>query len=403
VLYTTSAFLLSWEWPRPQDMRATQPADVALWNRELIYGISPTYAHWMEFFTISLLALAALGALPWPRRWRGQTVPTPDAAARPWWRSLLWLAWWIVVPVYVFYCVSVPGFESPMMWLRQHSIWIAAGVALILWLAIPVNDSLRDRAQSALQMILVAAAILAVCQAIFMQFPDQPNGSMWMPRYLAIVWPAFAIALCVLLMRLPGRPLRWFAIALLLGINLYKTITRLTEDTEPPLQQMAADVVNSDAARRELIGDRLVTWRPFFADQPITRTFIEQFRTDIPHPGHSDIYTMAGRYYLVMAENWALTPFDFRSMAVNRFDDYFYDIPPANDVQSVADDANSDRRLGRIIVWTRIGPGRNEDNSLSNLLGPKWRLVSDVEYFTRMHWLWQQLATYRRREFLRVN
>src|SRR5579872_7281195 len=51
-----------------------------------------------------------------------------DGTVQPWWRNLLWISLWIVLPVYgCFYCRSVEDFNSPVDWVRAGWEWV--GVA----------------------------------------------------------------------------------------------------------------------------------------------------------------------------------------------------------------------------------------------------------------------------------
>src|SRR5256885_904205 len=56
--------------------------------------------------------------------------------------------------------------------------------------------------------------------------------------------PAFAIVMAALLMRLPTRPLRWGAIALLVGVNLTQFAGRVSA-SEPPTDRLARDLMDA--------------------------------------------------------------------------------------------------------------------------------------------------------------
>src|SRR5688572_22463957 len=99
--YATSAYLISWEWPKPSD-----DAHVAPWLSTALKAA-----------VVAFGLLAAVGAMPWSRRLRGLErrpsavgdapplltaycpLPTADADApeRPW-RVFLWLGLWLIIP-----------------------------------------------------------------------------------------------------------------------------------------------------------------------------------------------------------------------------------------------------------------------------------------------------------------
>lgn len=60
----------------------------------------------------SIVVLLLLGAMPWRR----PTDPLPVSSPTSWWRPTLWLSVWLIVPTYVFYCISVDQFQSPADW-----------------------------------------------------------------------------------------------------------------------------------------------------------------------------------------------------------------------------------------------------------------------------------------------
>src|SRR5690606_3538295 len=117
--------------------------------------------------------------------------------------------------------------------------------------------------------------------------------SIWMPRWLAIVWPAVAIATAILLMHLPTRPLRWGAFAALIAINLVQFGARLTAGTEAPHATIVADIL---AAR----------------DDRAVRTYVQ---TGIggASPGAASVRDLPGSYYLSRAAGMTPAPWDVRN------------------------------------------------------------------------------------------
>src|SRR5205807_761314 len=83
--------------------------------------------------------------------------------------------------------------------------------------------------------------------------------SLWMPRYLGLVWPAFAIAIASLLWRLPTRPLRYGAIGFFVLVNLAQFAVRLHQ-SEPPTELLARDMLASGNTRTYLLGNFVEGW-----------------------------------------------------------------------------------------------------------------------------------------------
>jgi 4-amino-4-deoxy-L-arabinose transferase-like glycosyltransferase len=107
IRYTTSAYLMSWEWPRENEKFETPQ-----W-------ILTT----LKAATMLFIALAAIGMLPWSRRLRG--VEEGEEVAQPWWRTALWLGLWLIVPTYFLYCRSVVDFASPKVWWDELAAFLA--------------------------------------------------------------------------------------------------------------------------------------------------------------------------------------------------------------------------------------------------------------------------------------
>ena len=541
--YATSAYLMSWEWPKAGAESKIQP-----WILTTLKA-----ATWL------LLFLAAMGALPWSRRLRGINTPGQsagsasdqsaapdlptinlDAPPQPWWRVLLWLGLWLVIPVYFMYCRSVTDFASPKDWANSlattiagpkgtqgfivslvfgpllvaslktgvdflsYAIWllllipiaaVAAGVFLsrrmrlaVLWLlpaamllALIVSlfktgfssqgrhwsqsffrpfihwaDTLThplaiaaaviiipglvlyycgttwlDRAKRVFQFIAVAAAILLACHLAYkaadaklqkeitqyigrqpafatsdpaaraqlieqvkeqLQAPGAPWQSIFMPRYVGFVWIPFCIGLCALYMRLPTRPLRIVAVALLVGVNLLQFRARLFAGTEPPLDVVAQDVWRHDTVNNPK------------AD-PTARTYVNDSSIAGPgHPGYGTLQGQQGKYYLGLERGYWIHPREWKRV---RSDQYF-DIHPKGSRGGIspaliAADARRYPNLKTIIVWEKHfdEDDRVTIDRLPGLLGPGWKRAGQKDYNVRLHWNWTDLYLYRRCEYVR--
>src|SRR5688500_5746383 len=90
--------------------------------------------------------------------------------------------------------------------LTQHSV-IMAGILLLPPLAwYYCGATTWERLLRAFQFLLVVAAVYALCVGVheyLIKNPPTNESALWMPRWLGMAWPAFAIALCALVMRVP--------------------------------------------------------------------------------------------------------------------------------------------------------------------------------------------------------
>jgi 4-amino-4-deoxy-L-arabinose transferase-like glycosyltransferase len=175
--YATSAYLLSWEWPKPQAEARIQP-----WILTTLKA-----ATWL------LLFLAAIGTMPWSRRLRGiRENHSNDDPPQPWWRVLLWLGLWLVIPIYFMYCRSTTDMASPGDW------WAELGRALggRAWIG-------KDGTLSSAFWLMLAAAEIAVGVGVFVSRRIRLFLVWVVPT---IVWGALLVAL--LRSGVPREPLK---------------------------------------------------------------------------------------------------------------------------------------------------------------------------------------------------
>jgi hypothetical protein len=256
-------------------------------------------------------------------------------------------------------------------------------------------------------LILICGAVLLLCQAIYSLMRTQPIGSVWMPRYLGMTWPAFAIALCVLACRLPGRALRWAFIGLLLIVNLKQFASRIATNfnvdpagrwiitgSEPPIDLMAQDLIDSDTPRSQTIGKRTIIWSP----ASHTRVYAMNNVVRPPGPGYGFLGGAMGRYELSMAG--LMSPeSSIWPIAAIRFP---FNFDRNTNPQYVARDVSRHPRADRVIVWDTIAPNSlSRPDLLIRRLGRDWELVSDERFEVMDHWRWLKISTARRREYRR--
>jgi 4-amino-4-deoxy-L-arabinose transferase-like glycosyltransferase len=398
----STSTLMGWEWPKDADV------DPHLKN--------PAPLEWPARAAEVLLGIFVVSALPWPLRWRSglpRTFNVPRSTSNfeikdeqslssasfapddsePQWRVALWLSFLIVLPVYGFYCHSTPGFASPLDWgqLLAARVPVIAepflhpllypkmllgievvSVAVICLLAIYYPGFIRG-----MQMVFVIAAILGLLQVIAMicraqsaaaMAAGKPWESIWVPRYIGFIWPALAVAVASLLMRLPTRPVRWIAIAFVLGLNLGVGGFRIFGQTEPPVDRMAGDVIES---RKE--SNHTLAWM--------------HLRPGEQSPGSGNLFSGPGEYYLDLLSDKKTTPVEFKqSMRQARQTIEFFPTPW---YRPLAPDVK------RVIIWSQY-----ESNSTYRVpekpAPPGWTLQNEQWFVARDCWIWQELSTYRR-------
>lgn len=430
--FTATAFAFSWEWP----------------NRTKLPGVDPRALKLLMTASIALGALALVGALL-PRR-----APTPLAGAEPPGALSLragdpgrlgvmlpaaLVALWLVVPAYVAYCRSIQPFLPPWelarpLWdaLRQHPALAAALLAVAAGVAWQSGHNARDRARNVARTLVVAGVVLVVLSAAYLLLDHRWQlaraareawRNVWMPRYLGFVWPAFAIALCVLLMRLPTRPLRAAAVTLLVGVNLVQFSFRVWGGSEPPTDRLTADIAHAqplhvrqlqlaaDVVRQTVRAVHAQPTRLARLDEqirklplvePDTRVYVQTGAWS-PEPGGGVIGSFAARYYLAWRVGVETHPREFRRF--RGLVDRQWTFPIGLNPRPIAADVNARPQYRRLITWDRWNPGQrdvNFDDPVLKALGPGWRRVNEKLFPTRDHWTWRHLYTLRRREYARV-
>ena len=199
--------------------------------------------------------------------------------------------------------------------------------------------------------------------------------SIWMPRYLGIIWPAVAVVLGLAVMRLPGKLWRWAVVGLVIVLNLAQYGARIVMDTEPRIDLIAEDMVK--------------------ARQDNSVAVFVHDRAGIGAPGAGSIYSRVGFYYLWLAGS-----------PMSQAGEYPGRIPlvTASRRYTPKDIAREiSRRLAvkRVVLWERLSEAQ-DINALSKDLGEAWQLSGQWQQDTRRHWNWQKLDGLRRLEFVRL-
>ncbi len=129
----------------------------------------------------------------------GAGIAGNDDAVEPPWRVTFWLLFWIVVPSYGFYCASVDDYVSPLAWAqalldtaKERAAFaflvflIAAIILLFAWRAKRIQEQLLRLVEVA----MIIAGVCLACGGIYFAFKSHEANSLWVPRYLGMLWPA---------------------------------------------------------------------------------------------------------------------------------------------------------------------------------------------------------------------
>lgn len=283
----------------------------------------------------------------------------------------------------------------------EHGLIRNVGLLVLLILVPPLlwyfsGATLGERFRKSGQFLLVAAVLFGMVWVVAEVIRKPLDGPVWMPRYLGFIWPAVAVAACALLVRLPTRPLRYMAIAFVLGVNLLQSGARVFAGNEPPLAQVSADVL------ADFHGDEVLTFTPpLRGDNNLRFSGAPGTGAVLVLGGRGWMYdTPAARYYLLRGAGIDLSPETFQH--TNSFT--ALKMRPAGLPGMIATEARNHPEVNRIIVWQQlpITPPAEPEDAIANALGAEWERVSEQLHNVRFYWSWADLYTYRRREYVRV-
>lgn len=433
IKFAASAFTMSWEWPT-QEMVDNIPIRTFRTMALSCYGL----------LLIAMVALFPWRQWRWSKRLAGPKVVTVVDAAKsedhfvfvapgtpsrvldyhsgvPRFPAIqlpiatlirriavLFLFVWLIVPAYAMYCRSIIGFFSPAQIFTSITAiaksefsalslaWkiavLAVPVVGIVWSAIS-SRTLRKWLLSIGLVVLTVVILLAICQVTYLVMGwrysqamknGKPWDSIWMPRYVGYLWPAFAILAALLIARLPTRPIRGIVILALVGINLLNFSWRVIE-SEPPTAQMAFEVLASQG------------------ETATTRAYTQVRHGFGAPPGMGGVQSFAWRYYMMVYGNLKGNPLQLGMMGAG-IDDSRIFVRQNVSPQYISNDLKKSPQLTRIIVWDKINAGWadvNTEDRVRKALGSSWRFVGEKKYTAWDHWTWQELFTARRREYVR--
>jgi hypothetical protein len=213
--------------------------------------------------------------------------------------------------------------------------------------------------------------------------------------------------------------------------------------TEPPIDRIAADLIDSDIVRHDPLGPAPVTQRiaktnlaelnaaagdsdvllrnaldmPMILERGIideesvtstltwhkripTRTYLLNIPDLGPNPGQGGIDSVVGRYYLAILGTTVRAPADLRGMGGGAA---FFDPWPASTPAEVAADVQKNPKLKTLIVWDyAIAIPRAAVDAIQlqlDRLKAGWQIESSELFTVEDHWSWHSRGTFRRRVY----
>jgi hypothetical protein len=405
--FTFGAYLLSWELPLEKQWDHMDP-----FTARLMFGL---FVGVLIAMAIGLLGLRRLAAML-----RLDRFASPARATMPARRNV-WIVAGIVLPLYVFYCLSVQpayspwdalrfsfGFQTP--WLS----WLAVGLLGwgLLWLLLLGRGRFTARVLRLGAYTLLIALLLGAMWLIQIYTPPQQKN-LWMPRYPGFVWPFVAMAASALLLRLPTWPLRYACIGALLLINLGNFAARTWGPSEPRQDRVIDDIVRarSDTARRVY----------YYRGQDRGGLFSGA-------PGEASLRSMPGTYFAYLATP-ELTPapsfvrfgnWQFLRESLGEYKGritvYYIEggrervasregsgTPRDGGANRIARDLAQPSAAGvkRFVLWQELSRADAESNvdPFDGKLPAGWKRVSFERLPAHDHWTWRKTFELRRYEY----
>jgi len=453
VLMTTSAFLYSWEWPKVRNYDQLRPWVLTLGQT----------ATWLT------LGLLALGAMPWPRAWRGtrgeRDVQDPvetrevdssrdapnidplDVSPEAWWRRLLWLGVWLVLPVYGFYAASVNNPASPLDWIESTrdvvGNWLLLTLGVVLITVLTFVRAARAVCASAVvggALMLFVGALASVGPAKF--FEATGTWVSWItqpmvllgatPVVLALAWvwsgestwqrskkllqlvvvTAVVVGLCFgIFVAMQGHEPKDVRMPRYIG-TVWPALVIVVACL---LRRLPGVALRWGAIALLLFGNlfnfSMRIWAnsepPFdrmAADVHASSSVTSNTRTYYPYsdggaaPGEGDLRRHQGKYHLAIAFGRDLSPGEFRSNKANEW----FRLNEQKD-NALVSDVKASPHLKRIIVWDRpdLKNPDARDRLLPRLRQSGWTPADEQLFVVRDHWDWREKSLARRRVYER--
>src|SRR5207248_3288920 len=185
-----------------------------------------------------------------------------------------------------------------------------------------------------------------------------------------------------LLMRLPARPLRFLAIAVVMVVNVSQEYWLVKISVEPPIDQIAHDI-----------------WQT--QNSPHQRTYVDSGLRGFVGPGGGSIFSVVGNYYLCMESGKMLRPSEMRPFGRWRFGgDEPWEIHQVGSASMIVANIERNPQLDHIIVWDELTGAGTPEETLEAKLPGKWKLLSEGKRPVFAAW-WQYRYLIRRREYVK--
>lgn len=423
LLYSATSYLMNWEWVKTDQLEDVDPQALRL----------------LRWSAMGLLIAIGAGIVPWRKLISRRPSDVSILRGGMPLTAAFIVACWLLLPAYGFYCASGAWTEDgaradappPTLWMASwifpgvsnadagklagvlgaelsearrakgweahdwsqllilHNSdwtqvrWIILGAigAVVLFLALDRWFSFREKMRLAGLGLLGLVLFWVLANFVYL-FTPQQNGSIWMPRYLGFVWPAFAIAACVLIRRLPLAPLRYLVVAAFVVVNLGVFYHRV-ELGEPRTDLMARDYKIARDSKEIRMFARTEGWRWRGA------------------PGYGSMTSLPAVYYVSLETDQPMTP--STALATMRRS---LDLDPlggdvANGIRSRL---NRDPQCNEFILWleTDANGGRDVADWLRQTLDPTWSASQEPTISTVYeHWTWRRIYRLERHHWKR--
>ncbi len=412
-LYNATAYLMNWEWVKPDELSDVDPRALKL----------------LRYSAASLLIAIGVGVVPWRKligkrpakvsRLRG-TLPLTAGFI---------VACWLLLPAYGFYCASgswtdngrrmnaiaptqfllksvfpasandgtrnlagalgaqLSNARTARGWAEYHwgQLFVVHGLgdAPVRWWVLGMLAGIgllvildrwhtwREKTFLSFRVIGLFALFWLLALLVYVFTPIQ-GGSIWMPRYLGFIWPAFAISICVLIRRLPFAPVRWLVVAALIGTNLTIFYHRLN-DGEPRTDLIGKDykvALDSDQIR---MFARSVTMRGRGG------------------PGYGSMLSMPSVYYSSIFTHQPMSPVNAMGMMRRSLD---LDPLGSDFADGIRVRLNRDPKANEYFFWIERYVEEDDDiePELQEKLGEGWSPAEPpTKWMIYDHWTWRKI------------
>jgi Dolichyl-phosphate-mannose-protein mannosyltransferase len=367
------------------------------------------------------------------------------------WRAALWLAIWILVPVYAFYRVTVPEAAKWRDWWESaREVFVYRYLYLWMLGGLLAAGLLHRYRWTRLTPAIIAAVLISwsvgfvVAQAVLMDSYSTAEAPKWLGVYPGVEIAAFIAAAAIgwtAMRRMGPRLVATLGVGLLVGIvlGLFWVVDKAIDGREIHpvwilryLGFISPAVIIAMSALLLRLPLAWLRWSVFGLLLAVnlvqgaahlwvsSEPRIDLAAADVIAAMNSDGKTLAftanaspslgpntagsiedfvGSYYLFMLANKPTTPQDIRGY---HNADNFFPIRLETDPGSIQAAVSGEPKTRRIIVWDGLDVGqRDRPEDLLQVLGKQWRRESQEVYPVRNFWDWGELYAYRRRVYVR--